>query len=148
MNSSSSTAPGAQFRSVHHPLFRSRVCSYFWSPLLHHYRTLSNAKSAKILLMASCGMRVAMEIGVRCDHLSRFYRYLWHAGYDVWERMYVQKHGGTISPQRHSERVPGALLDDFVSEFGFGRRQPRDSGATNLLRGSLIKARCRLVSWE
>ena len=99
--------------------------------------------------MASCGMRVAMEIGVSCDHLSRFYRYLWHAGYDVWERMYVQKHGGTISPLRHSERVPGALLDDFVSEFGFGRRQqPRDSGATNLLRGSLIKARCRLVSWE
>ena len=148
MNSSSSTAPGAHFRSVHHPLFRSRVCSYFWSPLLYHYRTLSNAKSAKILLMASCGMRVAMEIGMSCDHLSRSYRYLWHAGYDVWERMHVQKHGGTISPLRHSERVPGALLDDFVSEFGFGRRQPRDSGATNLLRGSLIKAKCRLVSWE
>jgi hypothetical protein len=52
-----------------------------------------------------------------------------------------------IGPLRRSERVRGAL-DEFVSEFGFGRRQPRDSGATNLLRGSLIKARCRLVSWE
>lgn len=97
--------------------------------------------------MANCGMRVAVEIGVSCDHVSRFYRYLWHAGYDVWKRMYVQRHRGTISPLRRSERVPGAL-DDFVSEFGFGRRQPRDSGATNLLRGSLIKAKCRLVSWE
>jgi hypothetical protein len=57
------------------------------------------------------------------------------------------KDGGTIGPLRRSERVRGAL-DEFVSEFGFGRRQPRDSGATNLLRGSLIKARCRLVSWE
>ncbi len=55
----------------------------------------------------------------------------------VWGRHWVHR----------SERVRGAL-DEFVSEFGFGRRQPRDSGATNLLRGSLIKARCRLVSWE
>ncbi len=69
------------------------------------------------------------------------------AGYDVWKRIYVQRHGGTIGPLRRRERVRGAL-DEFVSEFGFGRRQPRDSGATNLLRGSLIKARCRLVSWE
>jgi hypothetical protein len=69
------------------------------------------------------------------------------AGYDVWKRINVQRHGGTIGPLRRSERVRGAL-DEFVSEFGFGRRQPRDSGATNLLRGSLIKARCRLVSWE
>jgi hypothetical protein len=97
--------------------------------------------------MANCGMRVAMDIGVSCDHVSRFYRYLWHAGYDVWKRMYVQRHRSTISPLRRSERVPGAL-DDFVSEFGFGRRRPRDSGATNLLSGSLMKARCRLVSWE
>jgi hypothetical protein len=64
------------------------------------------------------------------------------AGYDVWKRIYVQRHGGTIGPLRRSERVRGAL-DEFVSEFGFGgfgRRQPRDSGATNLLRGSLIKS--------
>jgi hypothetical protein len=60
----SSTAPGAHFRSAHHPLLRSRVCSHFWSPLLYHYRprTLSNGKSAKVLFMANCGMRVAMEI--------------------------------------------------------------------------------------
>ena len=88
--------------------------------------------------MANCGMRVAMDIGVSCDHVSRFYRYFWHAGYDV-KRMDVQRRGGTIGPLRRSERVRGAL-DEFVSEFGFGRRQPRDSGATNLLRGSLIKS--------
>ena len=58
-----------------------------------------------------------------------------------------KKDGGSVGPLRRSERVRGAL-DEFVSEFGFGKRQPRDSGATNLLRGSLIKARCRLVSWE
>jgi hypothetical protein len=97
--------------------------------------------------MANCGMRVAIKIGVSCDPVSRFYRCFWHAGYDVWKRIYVQRHGGTIGPLRRSESLPGAL-DEFVSEFGFGRRQPRDSGATNLLRGSLIKARCRLVSWE
>jgi hypothetical protein len=61
--------------------------------------------------------------------------------------MYVQMPGGTIGPPRRSERVPGAL-DEFVSDFGFGRRQPRDSDATNLLGGSLIEARCRLVSWD
>ena len=49
------------------------------------------------------------------------------AGYDVWKRIYLQRHGGTIGPVRRSERVRGAL-DEFVSEFGFGRRQPRDSG--------------------
>ena len=49
--------------------------------------------------------------------------------------------------RRRSERVPGAL-DEFVSDFGFGRRQPRDSDATNLLGASLIEARCRLVSWD
>ena len=69
--------------------------------------------------MANCGMRVAMEIGVSCDHVSRFYRCFWHAGYDVWKRMDVQRHGGTIGPLRRSERVREAL-DGFVSEFGFG----------------------------
>ena len=97
--------------------------------------------------MANCGMRVAMDLGVSCDQVSRFYRYFCHAGYDVWKRMDVQRRGGIIGPLRRSERVRGAL-DEFVREFGFGARRPRDSGATNLLRGSLIKARCRLVSWE
>jgi hypothetical protein len=56
-------AGGAHFRSAHHPLFRSRVRSYFSSPLLYHYRpwTLSKAKSAKVLFMANYGMRVAYE---------------------------------------------------------------------------------------
>ena len=74
-----------------------------------------------------------------CDHVSRFYRYLWHASVTMFGSEYIQRHGGTIGPLGRSERVRGAL-DEFVSEFGFGRRQPRDSGATNLLRGSLIKS--------
>ena len=63
----------------------------------------------------------------------------WRADYDVWKRIYVQRYGGTIGPLRRSERVRGAL-DEFVSEFGFGRRQPRDSGATNLLRAQFNKS--------
>jgi len=35
-------------------------------------RTLSNGKSAKVLFMANCGIRVAMDIGVSCDHVSCF----------------------------------------------------------------------------
>ena len=68
-------------------------------------RTLSNGKSAKVLFMANCGIRVAMDIGVSCDHVSRFNRYFWHAGYDVWKRVYVQTYGVTIGPLRRSERV-------------------------------------------
>src|SRR6266550_2955562 len=34
--------------------------------------TLSNGKSAKVLFMANCGIRVAMDIGVSCDHVSCF----------------------------------------------------------------------------
>ena len=57
---------------------------------------------------------------------------------------------GTAAPLVRCAVAKGCegALDEFVSEFGFGRRQLRDSGATNLLRVSLIKARCRLVSWE
>ena len=56
---------------------------------------------------------------------------------------------GTAAPSVRCAVAKGrGALDEFVSEFGFGRRQPRNSGATNLLRGSLIKARCRHVSWE
>ena len=150
MNSSSSTAPGAHFSSADHPLFRSGVCSYFWSLLWYHYRPrrLSNGKSAKVLFMAICGMRVAMDIGVSCDHVSRFYRHLWHATVTIFGSEYMYK--GTAAPlvRWAVAKRCGETSDEFVSEFGFGRRQPPDSGATNLLRGSLIKARCRLVSWE
>jgi hypothetical protein len=38
---------------------------------------------------------------------------------DVWNRMSVQRHGGTIGSLRRGERVPGAL-DQFVSEFALG----------------------------
>jgi len=63
-------------------------------------------------------MRVAMDIGVSCDHVSRFNRYFWHAGYDVWKRVYVQTYGVTVGPLRRSERVRGAL-DEFVSEMAW-----------------------------
>ncbi len=55
--------------------------------------------------MPNCGMRVAMDIGVIRDHVSRVYRYFWRAGYDVWKRIYVQRHGGTIGSVRRSERA-------------------------------------------
>ena len=75
--------------------------------LVAAFVSLSDAlqrEKRKNLFMANCGMRVAMDIGVSCDRVSRFCRYLWHDGYDVWKRMYVQRHRGTISPLRRSER--------------------------------------------
>jgi hypothetical protein len=86
------------------------VCSYFWSPLLHHCRprTACIWKSAKVLSMTNCGMRVAMDIGVIRDHVSRVYRYFWRAGYDVWKTVYLdslfRKARGTIGPPRCGER--------------------------------------------
>jgi len=65
----------------------------------------SSRKSAKVLSMPNCGMRVAMDIGVIRDHVSRVYRYFWRGGYDVWKRIHVQRHGGTIGPLRRSERA-------------------------------------------
>jgi len=139
---------GAHFRSAHHPLFRSGVCSYFWSPLLYHYRprTVSNGKSAKVLFMGNCGMRVAMEIGVSCDHVSRFYRYLWHAPVT----MFGSEHKGTAAPLVRCAVAKGCgeRWMSLSVNLALGGGNPRDSGATNLLRGSLIKTRCRLVSWE
>jgi hypothetical protein len=41
--------------------------------------------------MANCGMRVAMDIGVSCDHVSRFYRYLWHAPVTMLGSEYMYK---------------------------------------------------------
>jgi hypothetical protein len=61
--------------------------------------------------MANCGMRVAMEIGVSSDHVSRFNRFFWHTGYDVWKRMDVQRHGGTIGPPRPSAKEVQGLND-------------------------------------
>jgi len=97
--------------------------------------------------MANRGMRVAMEIGVSCDPSPAFTGIYGTPITRFGTECMNRGTGGTISPLHGSERVPGAL-DDFVCEFGFGRRRPRDSGATNLLSGSLMKARCRLVSWE
>ncbi len=106
----------------------------------------SSRKSAKVLSMPNCGMRVAMDIGVIRDHVSSFYRYF---GTPVTMFGSESMYKGTAAPLVRCAVAKGrGALDEFVSEFGFGRRQPRDSGATNLPRGSLIKARCRLVSWE
>ena len=43
--------------------------------------------------MTNCGMRVAMDIGVIRDYVSRVYPYFWHAGYNVWKRIYLERHG-------------------------------------------------------
>ena len=79
----------------------------FWSPVLHHSRPRMclQPEKRKSLSMPNCGMRVAMDIGVIRDHVSRVYRYFWRAGYDVLKRIYVQRHGGTIGPLRRSERA-------------------------------------------
>ena len=106
----------------------------------------SSRKSAKVLSMPNCGMRIAMDIGVIRDHVSGVYRYF---GTPVTMFGSESMYKGSAAPLVRCAVAKGrGALDEFVSEFGFGRRQPRDSGATNLLRGSLIKARCRLVSWE
>ena len=69
-----------------------------------------DGKSAKVLSMANCGMGAAVDIGVICDHVIGFHRYLWR----------------------------GCDLRD-VGEFALGR-QPRNASATNLLKRSLIKS--------
>lgn len=43
--------------------------------------------------MANYGMRVAMDVGVIRDHVSRLYRYFWRAGYDIRKRVYLERHG-------------------------------------------------------
>jgi hypothetical protein len=57
-----------------------------------------------------------------------FYRHFWQASYDVWKRIYVHK--GTAAPLVRCAVAKGVrgALDEFVNEFGFGRRQPRDWG--------------------
>jgi len=49
-----------------------RLLVFFWSPLLHYCRQkpTSSRKSAKVLSIAHCGMRVAMDIEVIRDHAS------------------------------------------------------------------------------
>ena len=61
-----------------------------------HRQTLSNGKSAKVLFMANCGMRVATDIGVIRDDGSRLYRYFWRGGYDVRKRVYLERHGAQL----------------------------------------------------
>jgi hypothetical protein len=78
----------------------------------------SSQKSAKVLSMPNCGMRVAMDIGVIRDHVSRVYRYFWHAGYDVWKTVYLEKARGTIGPPRCGER---GGMDDFVNPSALAR---------------------------
>src|SRR6266550_8858045 len=75
-------------------------------------RTLSNGKSAKVLFMANCGMRVAMDIGVIRDDVMGFYR--------VSPSRRLRSFGCKFSCKgmgRHwvhrSERVRGAL-DEFA----------------------------------
>ncbi|PYL77298.1 MAG: hypothetical protein DMF27_06035 [Verrucomicrobia bacterium] len=64
-----------------------RLLVFFWSPLLHYCRQkpTSSRKSAKVLSIAHCGMRVAMDIEVIRDHAFRAYQNFWRAGYDAWK---------------------------------------------------------------
>jgi hypothetical protein len=50
-------------------------------------------------------MRVAMDIGVSCDHVSRFYRYLWHATVTMFGSEYMYK--GTAAPLVRSAVAKG-----------------------------------------
>jgi hypothetical protein len=104
------TTPEGHFRSAHYLYHRNSddaLACIFWSPLLHHCRPrmCSSRKSAKVLSMPNCGMRVAMDIGVIRDHVSSFYRYF---GTPVTmfgsESMYIGT-AAPIGPLRRSERA-------------------------------------------
>ncbi len=114
----------------------SRVCSNFWSPLCITIDpwTPSNGKSAEVLSMANCGMRVAMDIGVIGDHVSRHF---WPAGSMVGRKSILEwpEHD---RPQRRGERKQEGWMN-----FSLPRVQLSNTSATNLLERSLIKARWR-----
>ena len=72
-------------------------------------------------------MRVAMDIEVLRDSVSR---YFWHAGFDVWKKIFLGRHGHHRSSGTR-EREPGGF-NDFVSQFSFGKsalRCERNEGA-------------------
>jgi hypothetical protein len=94
--------------------------------------------------MADCGMGVAVDIRVIHEHVLAFYRRT-GGGYD--EGAFITKaFWGLLVCRAAAEGVPGTS-DNLSANLAWGEIAA-DSGATNLLRGSLIKARCRLVSWE
>ena len=91
--------PGAHIFAQHAILCSDHVSAHIFGRrfciAIDHGRS-PTGKSAKILFMANCGMRVAVEIGVSCDHVSRFYRYLWHAPVTMFGSEYMYK--GTAAP--------------------------------------------------
>src|SRR5437588_12716351 len=94
-----------------------RLLVFFWSPLLHYCRQkpTSSRKSAKVLSIVHCGMRVAMDIEVIRDHASRAYQNFWRAGYDVWKGnlfLYLEGHGHYPSStlRRKGTRRVGMIL--------------------------------------
>ena len=93
---------------------------YFGRALLYHHRqwALSNGKSAKVLFIANCGMRVAMDIGVICDDVMGFYRVSPSRRLRSFGCKFSWKGMGRHWVHR-SERVRGAL-DEFAGEFGLG----------------------------
>lgn len=62
-------------------------------------------------------MRVAMDIGVIRDCVFRVYPYFWHAGYNVWKGIYLERHRGTLGPLRRGES--DRRVGDFVSQSTF-----------------------------
>jgi hypothetical protein len=67
--------------------------------------------------MANCGMRVAMDIGVAVTTSPAFSGIFGNAGHDVWERMYVQRHGGTFGPPRACAKKVQEGLNDLLANL-------------------------------
>ena len=102
-------------------------------------RATSTRKGAKVLSMANCGMRIAIDIGVICDHVSRLYRHFWSAGYDFRKRVYLESAG--------RDRIFRAAAKEDHEGWMILSADPPSSGvhlcrasATNLLKRSLIKS--------
>ena len=110
-------------------------------------RLAYNGKRAKVLSVANRGMGAATDPGVIRDHVSPFYLYLWHAGYDVWNRIYLQGPGAPSVRRGVAKQDQEGWMILFI-QFALARRQPCDASATNLLRGSLIKRDVGLLAGD
>ena len=72
----------------------------------------SSRKSAKVLSMPNCGMRIAMDIGVSCDHVSGVYRYF---GTPVTMFGSESMYKGSAAPLVRCAVAKGrGALDEFV----------------------------------
>jgi hypothetical protein len=128
VNSSPSTTLKSHFRSAHYLYHRNfddafaRIFGRRFCITVDH-GCASNRKSAKVLSMPDCGMRVGMDIGVIRDHVSRVYRYLsvfLARRLRCLEDSLFRKARDTIGPPRCGERGPEGM-DDFVNPSALAR---------------------------